>query len=135
MIILLVIFYILFFGCADFILFSLLHKKGWIGKQAVIGFVVFLVIVVFFHVGLFKINFLIPPEAFFQCVAYLLFITMMHFMALRSIRRMYNPGNRVNIGIKDMFAKYWRFVTMILPYFLFFFIQCAQILHFMSASA
>ena len=64
-----------------------------------------------------------PADTFFKCLAYLLMIVFMHFFGILSTRRLYNPENRVNIKIKDLFAKYWQFMTMTAPYFLFFLIQ------------
>jgi hypothetical protein len=124
MIILLRVFYILFFGGADLILFSFLHKKSWFNKL-VIRYYIFLVIVIsILHTGLFKTSFLMPAETFFGCLVCLLFIVIMHFLGKSSIRRLYNPANRANVKIKDLFAQYWRFATMMMPYFFFFLGQC-----------
>jgi len=67
---------------------------------------------------------------FFTCLVYLLFILVMHFFGVMSTRRLYNPENRANVEIKDLFAKYWQFMTMTMPYFLFFLIQSIAALFF-----
>jgi hypothetical protein len=130
MIVLLRFFYILFFGCSDLILYSLLHQKNWISKHVIFYYIFLIILVSVLHTGLFKISFLMPIETFFQCLAYLLIILAMHFFGIRSTRRLYNPANRVNVEIKDAFAKYWQFMTMTIPYFFFFLIQCFAALFF-----
>ncbi len=130
MIVLLRFFYILFFGSADVILYSLLHRKNWISKQIIFYYIFLIIIVSVLHAGLFKISILMPMETFFSCLAYLLIILTMHFFGILSTRQLYNPANRVNVEIKDVFAKYWQFMTMTMPYFLFFLIQCLVALFF-----
>lgn len=123
MIILLKAFYILFFGCADLILYSLLHKKDWVNRNHVIIYSTIFLILAILHTGIIKLNFLMPKGGFFECCAFLLIITIMHFSGKRRIRRIDNPDNRVSQDIKDMFKKFGFYGTMIIPYFLFFIIQ------------
>src|SRR6185437_486370 len=99
MIVLVRLFYILFFGGADLILYSLLHQKNRISKQVIFCYTFLFVLISILHTGLFKISFLMPIGTFFTCLVYLLFILAMHFFWVLSTRRLYNPGNRVNVEI------------------------------------
>jgi hypothetical protein len=130
MIILLKGFYIVFFGCVDLILYSLLNQKGWVKKNQLMIYGTLFIIVVILHTGIVKIDFLMPKDSFFHCTVFLLLITIMHFFGLLGIKRIGNPNNRVSEEIKEMFRKFWAFCTMIIPYFFFFAIQCVYSLIF-----
>ncbi len=64
-----------------------------------------------------------PKDGFFECVVFLLFITIMHFFSRRQIKRIDNPNNRASEDLKEMFKKFGFFGSMVVPYFLFFIIQ------------
>ena len=61
------ILYVLFFGCADIILYSLLHKKAWITRNQLTIYGVVFFVAAIFHTGFFNINFLMPPKVFLNC--------------------------------------------------------------------
>jgi hypothetical protein len=131
MIILLKILYILFFACADVILYSLLHKKAWVTKNQIIIFCIIFIVAAVLHIGIIKINFLMPVYDFFRfALAPLLIISMMHFFGIYSIKRMNNPNNRASEDLKELILKFWSFFTFTMPYFFFFFGQCLWVISF-----
>ena len=86
MIVLLRLFYVLFFGGADLILYSLLHQKNWINKRLIFCYIFLVIVISILHTGLFKISFLMPADTFFTCLAYSLVIVFMHFFGILSTR-------------------------------------------------
>jgi len=131
MIILLKILYILFFACADVILYSFLHKKAWVTKNQAIIYSVIVIVAVILHTGLIKINYLMPIEDFVKWTFMpLLIIALMHFLGIYSTKRMNNPNIKANEDLKDLIIKCWSFFTTTMPYFFFFFGQCLWVISF-----
>jgi len=130
MIVLIRLFYILFFGGADLLLYSLLHQKNPVGKHIIFYYLFLVVVVSILHAGLFNISFLMPVKDFFTCLGCLLIILITHFFGILGTRRIYNPANRVNVKIKKIIAGFWQFMTMTMPYFLLFLVQCLAALFF-----
>jgi hypothetical protein len=71
-----------------------------------------------------------PAEKFFPAIAMLLYIAIIYFLAKRSLKRLYNPRNRVNDSIKDFFAKNWAFVCFKLFPIIFFIVQCGIVVKY-----
>jgi hypothetical protein len=130
MIVLIKVLYILFFGIADFMLYSVLHKTDKVKREILIYYGVFFLLISVLHTGIIRTSFLMPKENFFNCTMPLLLIVIAHFFGRFSIRMIDNPGNRASDELKDWFKKYWTFATMLMPYFLFFLVQCLWIISF-----
>jgi hypothetical protein len=123
-------FYILFFGSADLILYSLLHQKNWISKHLIFYYLFLVIVVSILHIGLFNISFLMSLKDFFTCLGYLLVILVTHFLGIVGTRRFNDPANRANGEIKNLIVGFWQFMTMTMPYFLLFLVQSLVALFF-----
>jgi hypothetical protein len=121
------IIYILFIAVADFFLFSMLNKTSKVKSSLLWSFWTLFSFVFLLHIGLFKLDFLMPFDHFFMVIQFLIELVIFHYVGKYYINKT-KRSTRLTPEVSGFAANMASFIFLKAIYIFVFLVQSIFIL-------